>query len=514
MHRVALFVFILFLIIGARVHPLWGDEAETALFARNILKHGVPKGWDGVNIMGINNAVVLNDDLINHTSPWAQYYLTAASFVLFGESSFTARIPSMVFAILTIPLLYMFVLSLTSSKRTASISSGILSCSVPFLLFSFQARYYSLVTMCAVLLAYLSIRKNSWLENMVFVFSGAVFFYGNYVVFALFYAALTAATVVHYRKSVKRLIVLGVAIAFVTAPWMIIMKPFDSRGSIVVPSVIEFMKFWGIFFGMGVYPYILNNVVPVALLLFGFFFRPAKQLWFPLMIVIVFLSFMAGSTVIGDVDTSFVHSRYTSLVIPFITVFVAGVIDRVWQWKRVAGIAVLGVYLTTTIFTISKPRSLIFEYISESLYPYQTPDIAVARYLQEHANQGDTAFVNLDRDHEPLIFHLGETIKFINRVTLVNTRIFPKNRGIIPRYIYDYRDAPDWVILYSKRGNDNTFLTFDYRPLPPEINLTRDYEEIILPVFFADMSRPEIELRSFTGVIPAYEDQVFIYKKK
>ena len=73
-------LFAILLIIGARAHPLWGDEAETALFARNILSYGVPRGWDGTNIMGINNAVVLNADLINHTSPWTQYYMTAASF--------------------------------------------------------------------------------------------------------------------------------------------------------------------------------------------------------------------------------------------------------------------------------------------------------------------------------------------------------------------------------------------------------------------------------------------------
>ncbi|HTV76526.1 MAG TPA: hypothetical protein VMD57_05950, partial [Candidatus Baltobacteraceae bacterium] len=29
--------------------PFWGDEAETALLARNVLKFGVPKVDDGVN---------------------------------------------------------------------------------------------------------------------------------------------------------------------------------------------------------------------------------------------------------------------------------------------------------------------------------------------------------------------------------------------------------------------------------------------------------------------------------
>src|SRR3989344_4117838 len=80
-------VFTVLIIGAAEMHELWGDEAETALFGRNILKYGMPKGWDGTNIMGINNAVVLDRNLINHTSPWAQYYMVAASFAVFGESS-------------------------------------------------------------------------------------------------------------------------------------------------------------------------------------------------------------------------------------------------------------------------------------------------------------------------------------------------------------------------------------------------------------------------------------------
>ena len=39
------------------------------------------------------------------------------------------------------------------------------------------------------------------------------------------------------------------------------------------------------------------------------------------------------------------------------------------------------------------------------------------------------------------------------------------------RYIYDYRDEPDWIIMYSKRGEDGTFFTSDYRGLWQEVDL-------------------------------------------
>jgi hypothetical protein len=166
----------------------------------------------------------------------------------------------------------------------------------------------------------------------------------------------------------------------------------------------------------------------------------------------------------------------------------------------------------TNIDQLRSPFLLLL--LGEIISPYATPDKAVSDYLSKNANEGDTAYVSHDRDHEPLIFHLGKKIKFVNRVSLINSRIFPENRGLIPRYIYDFRDKPNWIILYSKRGFDDTFLTFDYSKLSPEWNLTRDYEEVALPVFFSDMSRPEMDLRSFSEIKPEYNDQVFIYKKK
>ena len=82
----------------------------------------------------------------------------------------------------------------------------------------------------------------------------------------------------------------------------------------------------------------------------------------------------------------------------------------------------------------SRSRSFPVEYFTEILYPYDTPDKVVADYTR-YAKVGDTAFVSLDRDHEPLIFHLKDTIRFVNRVSLINTRIFPKPRNHTEVYL-------------------------------------------------------------------------------
>src|SRR5581483_2391413 len=109
-------IFSILIVMGALAHPLWGDEAETALFARSILTHGVPYGWDGTYLMGNDNAVSLNSDLVNHSNPWLQYYLSAASFKLFGEGAFQARLPFLIIGMAGVPILYFLTLKLTKNK--------------------------------------------------------------------------------------------------------------------------------------------------------------------------------------------------------------------------------------------------------------------------------------------------------------------------------------------------------------------------------------------------------------
>lgn len=526
-------IFGILVILSANMHPLWGDEAETALFARNILKYGIPKGWDGVNIMGIENAVVLNSNLINHTSPWGQYYLTAASFAVFGQSSFSARLPFIILSIISIPLIYLLTLKVTNDKKSALIATIISSLSVPFILSSYQDRYYAITSFCALLLTLSSLnltRKSLW-PKITFIVSGTLFFYGNYLSFAAFFASLFFAMLIfmklnkegfrNIKKFVLSFILLSIPIAALTTPWYLLLKPMESRGQLVLPTLEQGTASFFTLTKDAFSLYNNNNGLPKLLILaLGIVLilklnikESISHLIFFFFIPCFFLITMSFFTLISVVDTTFIATRYTTVILPFFLITIAILISEIASWQKIAAAVVLVIYVTTNLFSIEKVRSLPLELAGEILNPYPTPDKLVADYLKTHAKDGDTAFVSINRNHEPLIFHLGDKIKFVNRVSLTNTRIFPKNRGLIPRYIYDFRGEPDWVIMYSRRAFDGSFLTFDMRSLPPEVNLSDNYTFETIPVFFSDLSRPEIELRSFSTIIPAPEDQVFIYKK-
>src|SRR2546428_13725844 len=112
---------------------LWADEGDTAVLAANIVKYGIPKAWDGVTFVDSDKGARLNHDLVMVTSPWLQYYLTAAAFSALGENTFSARLPFAIAGWLTVLLAYRLALQTTASRWAAFCTASILIGSVQVL---------------------------------------------------------------------------------------------------------------------------------------------------------------------------------------------------------------------------------------------------------------------------------------------------------------------------------------------------------------------------------------------
>src|SRR5712691_2580091 len=123
---------------------LWADEGDTAVLASNILKYGVPKAWDGITFMDSDFGARVNDQLVMVSTPWVQYYVAAASFLVFGENTFAARFPFALAGWTTILLGYRFMWRLTANRSVAFGAAALMVCSVQFLLYARQCRYYAL----------------------------------------------------------------------------------------------------------------------------------------------------------------------------------------------------------------------------------------------------------------------------------------------------------------------------------------------------------------------------------
>jgi len=148
---------------------LWQDEAETALLGKSVLRHGLPRVVLGENL------ITGQPSLQKHESnkagvwiwnTWLPYYLSAASFAVFGETTWAARLPFALSGLLAFLLAFrLFQHWAKGDEQTAALACLLLTCNVPWLLFLRQCRYYGLIaagTLAAVLSYRLMLKKNPW----------------------------------------------------------------------------------------------------------------------------------------------------------------------------------------------------------------------------------------------------------------------------------------------------------------------------------------------------------------
>ncbi|MCH8330713.1 MAG: glycosyltransferase family 39 protein [Bacteroidetes bacterium] len=122
---------------------LWQDEAETANVAKTILNTYLPRGTDGLNNFSQHAGADIGPNDIWMMTPWVQFYITAMSFKLFGDSTLTARLPFAIIGLMTFLFTYYLSRKLWDGRTVGIYTVILLSTSVAFILMSRQARYYS-----------------------------------------------------------------------------------------------------------------------------------------------------------------------------------------------------------------------------------------------------------------------------------------------------------------------------------------------------------------------------------
>jgi 4-amino-4-deoxy-L-arabinose transferase-like glycosyltransferase len=179
---------------------LWRDEATTATWARTMVEQRslVPKVFDGetVAVQGFD-AHDFNDSLTPGMQAWLQFYVTAISFELFGESTFTARLPFAICGLIAVAVMWLIGRRLYGDTLLALVFPFLSITSIWYLHVFRQSRYYGLVFLFSALLLYEFVRylqqreldrKLTWYLR-VSLWSAGLYF-SHYLGFAGMYAAL------------------------------------------------------------------------------------------------------------------------------------------------------------------------------------------------------------------------------------------------------------------------------------------------------------------------------------
>lgn len=124
---------------------LWKDEAHTAQIGYNILNTGVPKVWDGLNILTGSEGNDFNESLVIVSKGWLQFYLASIGITFLGKTTLAARLPSAILALLALIINWFTARKAYKSTRLANLVLFIFVLYVPFLLYSRNCRDYTLV---------------------------------------------------------------------------------------------------------------------------------------------------------------------------------------------------------------------------------------------------------------------------------------------------------------------------------------------------------------------------------
>ncbi|MFZ5426631.1 MAG: ArnT family glycosyltransferase [Thermodesulfobacteriota bacterium] len=195
----ALAAFLIFKGLGDR--PLWQDEAETANLARNVLATGLPTVTDGVNLVSQEERREFDSDMIWRWSPWLQIYMSAAGQLVDPHGTFWARFLFALTGLACIAATYLLILARFGDRAWARLSAALLACSVPFLLFARQGRYYSAggLILLAILWGFLGDWKRRWPPLAAIGLGMGLLFHANYLLLLSLAPPLLAAALLLYR---------------------------------------------------------------------------------------------------------------------------------------------------------------------------------------------------------------------------------------------------------------------------------------------------------------------------
>jgi 4-amino-4-deoxy-L-arabinose transferase-like glycosyltransferase len=519
---------------------MWLDEGDTAVLASNILKFGVPKAWDGVNFFDSDMGARDNDELVMVSHPWLQYYVTAASFALFGENNIAARLPFALAGWLTIIVAYLAVYDVTRNRWAGLCSATLLSLSVQFLLFCRQCRYYSISMLLGTLLIWVFFRMKSAATCTLFTIAAILLFHSQpFGIVLVASLGLTAFIYPGFIAQRRWVLIAGPVIAVGTLPWIALAYRGYGQNSKVVQSVMQFLG------RLVQYAIEFASVTPlIGIVVLGLIYgwwavlrrrgestslevsqevMTQDELGFLLFgLVTLVLYEIAVSTSESTDDLWHIGIRHTTAVVP-IAAMLAGMLivkvssGRAGIWLPLLLIAVFTRFaqLTPWIFWGHKvttfdghevveahlPRNFSDRYLNagqqlmflRDLWHQNPGTVAnVCEFLRQHANPGDVLITNYD--WEPIYFytHLRQALKILPHYPIYEAA---RRKGL-PNSLFNVDHArwivwrPIWEGYVEYYGED---LEKEILSKGGRATKVAEFEDTIWE------NRPEIHLHRFSG---------------
>lgn len=413
---------------------LWDDEAETALLARNVLRFGVPLAFDGKDLISQECGLDYDANYLWRQTPWLPIYLAAASFKLFGASTFSARLPFAFVALASLPSLYLLARRLFHDRRIAWLSVACLTLSVPFLLHVRQCRYYSVTIFATIWVLYFftTAWERRWGGWIGLALSLTVLFHSNYLIFlGVAVGLILAFLVVRDRAMLRSLTLAGTATVLINAPWLFLLDLRGKSASMLGDlTVARFAWTLGAYL-RDVELYAFPSLVLLAALGLRFGLRSAAR---AAEVSGVKTAAMLAAFAFGHflllAALPFVFFRYAVNLLPVFALLLAWVIADLARIARAPAAILLALVLFVDRGDLVSAHagSTLLKYAAEISHEFNGPIKSTVQYLERWGKPGDRVFITYG--DLPLRFYTSFDVR--------------GGQGCQP--LVD-APAPDWIVL-------------------------------------------------------------------
>ncbi|MFH1139010.1 MAG: glycosyltransferase family 39 protein [Pseudomonadota bacterium] len=476
-------VFLLFFQLDQR--PFWQDEAETACLAKNVLKYGLPYAFDGKNLISQEEGREFADgDYLWRWSPWLQIYLHAASYYIFGPTTFAGRFPFALSGLLTILMTYVLIRRRFDDVAWARASASLLTLWVPFLLYARQGRYYAVGALLTVLSLYAF--RGKWGSRvgpaLLLVFSLALLFYANYLLFLSFCAAIFLAALILYFRELRpaRTMILGALTAALAVPGVLVSRMGQQTGMMDLGKFSDGLESY--LTDVGVFMLPLPLALYLALRWGSAPFRGRLDRRDPGERFVLFLVVILAINILVLALVPQVFNRYLAHLYPVAAMICGWVAVKAWRFQKATG-------------------ALLFVLLGFTNYLHVLP----MDWLGWVNRPWHTAFNMLNYPDIPLRLHLTETTSDLGDVNRCAIDFFRENAGRDDVVFANYGDLPlmfytdlqvlgglqgrvppddhppDWVLKrpFLTLSRERFFMRAD-EYLYNKLDLEQDYEPIVL----------------------------------
>ena len=424
---------------------LWQDEANTAVLAERMLKHGKPLGYDGVNLLTNDNAaaedtrtvymrttsaaagvdyIVQRGDLRADTAwifhPWGQFVVAAASIGVLGKATIAARLPFAMAAFATVLLLFWLTRRSTGSVLTAAVACALLLLDGSWILHGRQARYYALssLLLVVVIAAFDRWQSGARYGAAVFIVAAWLFFQVDYGTFWPVIGVLGVAALIGQPRAIVKTIAAFAVLALSIVPFVFFYQ-LAGRRSVQLEDWTR--RFHGALFNLndGVAPIV---VLIAAAIMFVVLRRRLGESERRLVAVSVAIIAPMLLWVPSVAPASF--ARYVIMLAPLGAFLTAWCVSRLFRHAVVPTCAVAAVIAVTawvtwpfdSFATIEQLkangaiiRPMLRSMVADVFVPRKDPNRSVIEYLREHAKPTDEILINYE--DIPLMYYLPNPIR-------------------------------------------------------------------------------------------------------